>query len=144
MNGLPKLDFNRELINPFVLQALWETESSMQAKAVGTKGERGIGQVRRLAWIDAQDYYPELKEYEYDKWSFDPEVNKFFSEAYLNTIYNKYLPKNKKAIEHVLAAYNTGPTAYGKKYNYDWERSPSANYVRKILRRAQELQQIAE
>lgn len=81
-----------------------------------------------------QRFHPELGVYPYSQ-ATDPTMNKLFTEVYLNDISEFYLPKDKRSIEHILAAYNIGPDRYKKKYKFDWQNSPAKDYVNTILKK---------
>jgi len=119
-------------INDSLINSVIEAESSGRPKAESPKGAAGLMQLRKIAWIDVQDNYPKLKKYDYDKYKFDPDINKKFGTLYLK-ILNKRLGE-KATLQNLLASYNWGLSNV-KKVGYDFNKFPTETkkYIIKVL-----------
>ena len=72
-------------------------------------GARGLYQIRKIAWEDVQNHYPELKKYDYLEYCYNSKISRLFAKKYFN-ILKKYLKYYNKpiTIKNLLYAYNAG------------------------------------
>ena len=110
-----------------MVDAVILSESNGKPDAVGDrKGANfraaGLGQLWGIAWKDVQAKRPELKSYDYDKFKFNPNVNRQFTKAYLEIVASG-LPADKKDFRTVVAGYKLGPTAL-RKSGFDLSKTP--------------------
>jgi hypothetical protein len=101
-----------ELAADLLIEAIIQVESAGQAGKVGSRGERGLMQLRRAAWnqITAREFGRKLEFHT----AFDPDLNRRVGKAYVAWLH-RYLLTHKarwKSDERslLLACYNAGPT----------------------------------
>ncbi len=123
-----------EGLDPFLILAVIEVESSFSKQAVSRKGAVGLMQVkpstaRFIARKLGVDYRGVSSLY-------DPETNLKLGIHYLGELNGRF-----KSIERTLAAYNFGPNR-PIVHRLDIERNPP-RYVEKVLRIKRELERMA-
>ncbi len=94
-------------ISPQLLDAMAFTESSNNPQAVNeNSGARGMYQFLPIGWQDVTQNYPDLAKYNYDKYSFDPQVSRLFAQKLLEL--NAKRLKDNASLDNILASYNFG------------------------------------
>jgi soluble lytic murein transglycosylase-like protein len=112
-------------------------ESNNKRKAVSSAGAKGICQLKKDAWNEAQkDLYGKLK-YPYEKYVFNSKINKQLANHY----YNEILPTHLDSfglpitIDTLLASYNYGSNNVKKlmrRYGKNWKKylpTETKNYL---------------
>ena len=117
-------------------------ESTNDPKKIGKKGERGLMQIRLLAWREVE------KERNYHEHVSDPMANTEVGINYLLWIdkkleknydgWGKLTPKEKRKM--VLSAYNAGISRFEKE-EWQLEKMPrgTKNYVDNIIAKLEEI-----
>lgn len=112
-------------INPLLVMAFIQTESSFKPEAIGPVGEIGLMQLRyRTAQYIAEKYNLKLKN---EKELKNPITNIRFGVAYLAYLKDKY----GEAPHYMVPAYNVGPTKLQQKLN---ENKIPQEYAFKIVK----------
>ena len=139
-----KFDFNEDekqelklVINQKFIDNIIYIESKNNPRAVSKKGAKGVMQLKKIAWDDVENVF------DYNKWVFDPIINKMVGKKYLwklEEYCKKYHPKwdnlnlNEKR-DCIAAGYNLGPTRL-KKISWNIPKAPEETqlYVKELRR----------
>lgn len=112
-------------------------ESNNKSRAKSNKNARGLCQLKKEAWNEAQkDLYGKIK-YTFEKYAYNPSINKKIADHYYNVILPKHLDSFGIPVttETLLASYNYGSTNVKnimKRYGNHWIKKlplETKNYI---------------
>lgn len=126
--------FPEELVTQLLVDSIVQIESSGNPRTVGSKGERGLMQIKELTWRETtRRIFGRSASF---KRAFDPALNRKVGTAYLGELH-AFLHANREnwqADERslLLACYNAGPTRVAKaRFRLDRLPASTRDYVQR-------------
>ncbi len=110
-----------------LINAIIHVESNNDPNALGAAGERGLMQIRPIAWKHMNKLHN--RNWHFDE-AFNPEKNKQVGEEYLLWIQLQLETASMYTEERLISAYNAGYKRLKK--DWDWEIK-NTSYIKKVI-----------
>lgn len=107
-----------------LLRAVAKVESNENPKAVGGAGELGMYQMKRVAYNEVVNNFPDLAKFLWPEAVTNEEISHYFAAAYLSLLRDRY---GFNSDVDMLRAYNRGPTAARR------DRNAGISYAERVL-----------